>query len=214
MHAPDAFAETRRDVLIDAMRRVRLACIVTAGDGYAATHAPMVVREDGSALLLETHVAIANPHWRRVSESPAPSLAVFQGPHAYVTPSWYPSKAADGRVVPTWNYIAVHAHGTLEAERSPDWLLAHVSSLSDAQEADRPAPWALADAPTDYVARLARGVVGLRLRVERLEGAWKLSQNKSAEDRNGVAEGLAAASGDNAAAVAQAMSSLKAEGRL
>ena len=120
MYVPPQFREERREVLLAAMAEIRLATFVTAaGDAYHATHVPTVV-EDGEPLVLTAHVARANPHWRALVGG-VPSLAIFQGPHAYVSPSWYASKAEHGKVVPTWNYIAVHAHGTLEAVDDPDW---------------------------------------------------------------------------------------------
>ena len=192
MYRPEAFAEDREDVLLDAIASIGLAALVTPGEGgIEASHVPMVARRgaDG-ALGLETHVARANAHWRA---APAESLAIFQGPHAYVHPGWYPSKAETGKVVPTWTYIAVHAHGRLEAMTDEAWLRAHLDALTDAQEAARPEPWAVSDAPPRYIAGLSRGIVGLRLTVERLEGAWKVNQHKPEADRLGTRDGLAGA---------------------
>ncbi|SEM74440.1 negative transcriptional regulator, PaiB family [Loktanella fryxellensis] len=201
MYAPPAFREDRVDVLRAAVGQIMLAALVTqTADGPVATHVPMLLTGPDDALVLETHVARANPHWR----TPGPSIAIFQGPQAYVSPSFYPSKAETGKVVPTWTYISVHAHGSLRVVDDPDWLHAHVTTISDRMEADRPAPWAVSDAPADYIAGLQRGIVGLRLTVDRLEGAWKVNQHKPQADRDGTARGLAA-SGPQGAALARVL---------
>jgi transcriptional regulator len=139
-------------------------------------------------------------------------VAVFHGPQAYVTPSWYPSKAATHKVVPTWNYAVVHAHGVLQAVEDAPWLHRLVSGLTATHEAARPVPWAVDDAPPEYVAQMLRAIVGVRIRVTRLVGKWKVSQNRSADDRAGVAAGLLQASEQTtdpaAAAFAQAMAKL------
>lgn len=117
-------------------------------------------------------------------------VVVFQGPQAYVTPSWYPSKAEHGKTVPTWNYAVVHARGVPAFTHDRDWLHAHVSGLTDAHESAEPAPWAVSDAPTDFVERQLGAIVGVEIPIERLLGTWKASQNRSAADRAGVVEGL------------------------
>jgi transcriptional regulator len=186
------------------MRQIRLAALVTAaGNDYHATHVPTVV-EDGEPLVLTAHLARANPHWRAL-EGGVPSLAIFQGPHAYVSPSWYASKSEHGKVVPTWNYISVHAHGTLTAVDDPAWLRDQVHALTEAEEAGRSQPWAVADAPEDYVAGLTRAIVGVRFVVERLVGSWKLIQHKPVADRAGVVAGLGAESRGDSHAIAEAM---------
>jgi transcriptional regulator len=128
-----------------------------------------------------------------VPDAPArESLVIFTGPDAYITPTWYPGKAVHGREVPTWNYIAVHAYGTLHLHEDPQWLLAHVARLTDQSEAGRPDPWAVSDAPADYVARMLSAIVGVELEITRLEGRWKMSQNRAPEDIDGVVDGLSA----------------------
>ena len=189
MYAPAASVEDRIPVLRAAMADIMFAALVTqADDGPVVTHVPMLLTGPDDALVLETHVARGNPHWR----TPGPSVAIFQGPQAYVSPSFYPAKALTGKVVPTWTYIAVHAHGGLETVDDPAWLHAHVSRITDTMEAARPALWAVGDAPPDYIAALQRGIVGLRLPVIRLHGAWKVNQHKSDADRAGTAAGLTA----------------------
>ena len=120
------------------------------------------------------------------------SLAVFQGPQTYVSPSWYESKRQHGKVVPTWNYVVVHAHGALEIVEDSDWLLAHLKDLVTANEGGREQPWSISDAPAEFIQSMTRAIVGLRLTVERLEGKWKMSQNRSQADRAGALAGLSA----------------------
>lgn len=204
MYIPSQFREERPEVLAAAMREIKLATLVTHADSeYHASHLPLILRtaEDGS-LTLNGHVARANPHWLAVQAGRAPSLAIFQGSHAYISPSWYASKREHGKVVPTWNYIAVHATGTLEAVEDRDWILALVNDLTKTNEAGRIQPWAVADAPADYIEKMAAAIVGLRLRVDRLEGAWKMIQHRSTTDRLGVIEGLRQQSGAEASVAA------------
>ena len=190
MYAPHQFREERRDVLVAAMRDIQLAAVVTSGpDGLVATHAPVVVREQAEELFLEFHVARQNPHWQLAG---ARSLMIFQGPQAYIHPGWYQSKAEHGRVVPTWTYVMVHAHGPLEVMQTEDELLSHLNQLTDQNEARREQPWAVQDAPEKYIAGMTRAIVGLRMTVQKLEGSWKLNQHKNEADRMGVMSGLSA----------------------
>jgi len=182
MYVPDHFREDRPDVLHDAVRRIGFATLVT--QGLEANHLPMLLK-DG---VLRGHVARANPVWK---EGGGEALAIFLGPHAYVSPNWYPSKAETGKAVPTWNYLTVQARGSIAWIQGGDWLRAHVSALSDVHEAGRAAPWAIGDAPAGYIDSLLRAIVGFELIVAKLEGKWKLSQNRDAADRAGVRDGLA-----------------------
>lgn len=184
MYVPDHFREDRPEVLHDAVRRIGFATLVTAD--MEANHLPMLLSKDGK--FLRGHVARANPVWKK---GDGEALAIFLGPHAYVTPNWYPSKAETGKAVPTWNYVTVHARGALRWVQDADWLRAQVASLSDAHEAAREEPWKVADAPTGYVDAMLRAIVGFELSVAVLEGKYKLSQNRDAADRAGVREGLA-----------------------
>ena len=206
MYASPTTREDRQDVLVAAIRDIRFgALVIAASDGLSATHIPMLAREtvDG-AVELEGHVARANDVWRTAG-SGISALAIFQGPQAYIHPGWYPTKKVDGRAVPSWNYIAVHAHGFLEAVEGPDWLRAHLADLTDANEAGRLEPWALSDAPEDYLDAMVRAIVGLRLRVERFEGNWKMGQKHRLENRLGAIDGLLASSNTADHAVALAM---------
>ena len=175
------------------MRAAPFAILVTTGsEGLTATHLPTVLKADAASPLgrIECHVARPNPQWRTFAPE-ADALVIFQGPDAYIRPGWYPSKVEHGKVVPTWNYSAVHAYGRLEAVQDRAWLLAHVSELSRQQEMPFSAPWSTADAPAHYLDMLARGIVGLRLHITRLEAKAKMSQNREARDRAGVIAGLA-----------------------
>ncbi len=190
------------------MRDIQLAAFVTPrSGGIEVTHAPTVVRQDGSAIVLEWHVARANPH-QKAAEEATNSVAIFQGPHAYVSPSIYPSERQDGKVVPTWVYIAVHAHGVIETIQDPVELLDHLEQLTRQIEQDQAAPWHIDDAPDRYIESMKRGIVGLRFRIPLLEGAWKLNQHKGMPDRTGTAEGLRE-SGGNGMALADALHAVK-----
>jgi transcriptional regulator len=201
MYIPRTNAEDRPEVLAAFMRAHPFATLVSIGPSgdLWATHLPVVLDPArGAHGVIEGHVARANPHHMlvRAAEEQAAttreSLVIFTGPDAYVTPSWYPSKAAHGRVVPTWNYIAVHAYGSLTLREDPSWLLEHVTRLTTQSEAGRPAPWAVSDAPEDYVAEQLKAIVGFELQITRVEGRWKMSQNRPSEDIDGVVKGLGA----------------------
>lgn len=183
MYVPDHFRESRQDVLRDAMRRIGFATLIT--EGPEANHLPMLLSEDGK--FLRGHVARANPVWKA---GDGEALAIFLGPHAYVSPNWYPSKAQTGKAVPTWNYITVHARGALRWVQDADWLRAHVAALSDTHESGRENPWKFTDAPASYTDALLRAIVGFELTVTALEGKYKLSQNRDAADHDGAREGL------------------------
>jgi transcriptional regulator len=174
------------------MRARPFAVLVTLGsDGLTATHLPTVLKTDGSGQLgrIECHLARPNPQWKTLSGE-VDALVIFQGAEAYVRPGWYASKAEHGKAVPTWNYAVVHAYGRLEVVQDQAWLLAHVSDLSDQQEAPYAARWATSDAPESYMAVMARGIIGLKLEITRLEAKVKMSQNREDRDRAGVVEGL------------------------
>jgi transcriptional regulator len=211
MYTPQHFQEQRPDVLARAIRDIQFALLVTAIDGaYLASHVPMVLKRAGGAFTLEAHVARANEHWKALGGKPA-SLAVFQGPQTYVSPSWYETKRQHGKVVPTWNYVVVHAHGSLEIVEDQDWLLAHLGDLVAANESRREQPWAISDAPADFIHGMTRSIVGLRLSVERLEGKWKMIQNRPQADRLGTMAGLSASADPNDQAVAAVMRAVETE---
>ena len=204
MYVPPSNAEHRPDVLFDFIEAQPLGALVTASaDGLFATHLPFVLdRTRGAHGTLEGHLARANPHHRHAPTT-AETLVIFTGPDAYVTPSWYPSKAEHGKVVPTWNYVAVHAYGTLRWVEDADYLRRHLDQLTDRHEAGREQPWTTADAPAEYIAQLQRAIVGVTLEITRLEGKWKMSQNRPAADIDGVVRGLAASPAPHERAVAE-----------
>jgi len=166
------------------------AWVCMAEGGLVANHIPFVLdRGHGPWGRLLGHVSRANPVWRQL-ENGAPSVVMFMGPQAYITPAWYPGKRTHGKVVPTWNYVTVHAHGAARAVENPDWIADVLDRLTKAQESSRPEPWAITDAPADYIKGLLRAVVGIELRIDRLEGRLKLSQDEDRDDRIGTVEGL------------------------
>ena len=205
MYLPKDFREDRVPALHEAIRQIALATLVTLGpDGVEASHVPMLIDPEPAPFgTLRGHLARANPQWRRLAAG-TQSLAIFLGPETYITPSWYATKRASGKVVPTWNYVAVHAYGALRIVDDAAWLLALVTRLTATHEAGRAQPWAVSDAPADYIAVMVKNIVGFELPIARLEGKWKMSQNRPAEDRAGVVEGLAREGGpaDVAAIVA------------
>ena len=202
MYIPRHFEETRVDVLHELIRAEPFGALVTLGAaGLEANHLPFELDAAAGPLgTLRGHVSRANAVWKASSDVEA--LAIFQGPQRYVTPSWYPTKAETGKVVPTWNYVVVHAYGPIRVIEDPDWLLAHVGRLTDRHEADRERPWQVSDAPEDYVASLVRGIVGIEIAVTRLAGKWKVSQNRGEADRAGVTTGLRADADPASAAMA------------
>jgi transcriptional regulator len=202
MYAPAPYAETDPEVIAELIARARLGVLVTHGpEGLFATHLPWLHDRDEGVLY--AHLARVNPHRSLAGDGEA--LVVFSGIDAYVSPSWYPSKAVDGRQVPTWNYEAVHVYGRLAWIDDRDALSGLVERLSDRHEAGRSEPWRVSDAPADYVERLLRGVVGVRLRITRAEAKRKLGQTKSGLDRAGVIAALDGSSDPRDRAVAEAM---------
>jgi transcriptional regulator len=190
MYRPDHFLVDDVPQMHALMRARPFAVLVSSGAaGLEATHLPTVLKDDGQRGVVECHLARANPHWKELAEGNE-ALMIFQGPEGYITPNWYPSKGQDGKVVPTWNYAVVHAHGRAEIMIDTDWRLRHVTELTAQQERFEAKPWAPADAPKTYVDAMLRGIVGFRFVITRLEGKWKMSQNREMRDRKGVVNGL------------------------
>lgn len=187
-----AFREARIEVLHDAIRALAFGTLITQGTGeFAVTHLPVELdARPAPCGTLIGHVARSNPQWRAIGDG-IPALAIFLGPHGYVSPSWYPGKRTDPRQVPTWDYVAVHAYGTLRSFDDPDRLHDLLTRLTRRNESARAEPWHVTDAPQDYVREQMRYIVGLDLRIERLEGRYKLSQNRDAADQEGARAGLA-----------------------
>ena len=215
MYLPAHFAETDADTLHALMRAHPLATLIRGGAELSADVLPIEVERVDDTWRMTAHVARANPLWREADGQPV--LLVFQGPQAYVSPSWYASKAEHGKVVPTWNYTMVQAHGTLRAIDDPAWVRAFVTRLTEAHEHGRDLPWHVSDAPDDFIAATQRAIVGIEIEVTRVEGKFKLSQNRSAEDRTGVVLGLEADASaqrqPEAEATAQAMQAAEARRR-
>jgi transcriptional regulator len=198
MYRPDHFLVDDASQMHALMRGRPFAVLVSSGaSGLQATHLPTVLKGDGQHGIVECHLARANPHWKDLAEN-IEALMIFQGPEGYITPNWYPSKAQNGKVVPTWNYALVHAYGHAEIVNDADWLLRHVTELTAQQERVEAKPWAPSDAPKTYIDAMLRGIVGFRFVITRLEGKWKMSQNREMRDREGVVNGLAVrADGDD-----------------
>jgi transcriptional regulator len=190
MYVPQHHEEQRLDVLHGLIRSQPLATWVTLSGGeLVANLVPFLLDASrGPGGVLRAHVARANPVWKTAAEHP--SLLVFQGPQAYITPSWYPSKHEHGMAVPTWNYVVVQARGRARVIEDRDWLLAHVGAMTDTQEAAQALPWRVSDAPADFTARMLGAIVGIEIPIDSLTGKWKVSQNRPAPDRLGVVAGL------------------------
>ena len=204
MYLPKHFEQPDREVLARLLQAYPLATLVwSSPDALTAEHLPLLWQRgpgDGEHGTLRGHVARANPVWREAAGREV--LALFQGPQAYVSPSWYPSKAAGGKVVPTWNYAVVHMHGRLRTVEDAAWLRTLVGRLTDTHEAVRALPWQVDDAPADYIEQMLRAIVGIEIELTQVQGKWKASQNRSASDRAGVAAGLEALDPDAARAMA------------
>jgi len=187
VYTPEAFREEDPQTIRNILARYPLATLVTlGGDGLMATHLPMIYEPDpGPGGVLRGHMARANPQWQAGSEQPA--LAIFRGPDHYVSPAWYPSKQEHGRVVPTWNYVAVHAHGAVHYPEHPSWLLRNVQALTEVHEGVYGTGWKVADAPADFVDQMLKAIVGVELIVHRLVAKVKASQNRPRKDRERVA---------------------------
>jgi len=195
MYLPDHFRVEDVPQMHALMRARPFAALVSAGAaGLYASHLPTVLKDDDPLGVVECHLARANPHWKDLAEGNE-ALMIFQGAEGYITPNWYPSKAQDGKVVPTWNFAVVHAYGRPEVVNDADWLRRHVTELTAQQERDQAKPWAPTDAPARYIDVMLRGIVGFRFAIARLEGKWKMSQNREMKDRQGVVRGLGARAG-------------------
>jgi transcriptional regulator len=211
MYTPPAFREDDPAVLRQMMREARLSTLVTAtAEGLVATPLPLLLDEtEGASGTLYGHMARANPQWKLSPSGEA--LVIFSGPDAYVTPSWYASKREHGKVVPTWNYIAVHAYGPVEFFEHEARLRDVVTRLTNLHEKPRAEAWAVTDAPEAFVTAQLRGIVGLRVPITRIEGKRKMSQNRPEADRDGVAAGLAASDRESDRHVAGMIPTIRAD---
>jgi transcriptional regulator len=187
MYAPNHFDETRPEMLRGLITQHPLGAVVVNGaDGLVASHIPFELAPptpDAPFGVLRAHVARANPLWRHDGEA----MVIFQGPSAYVSPSLYEEKPINGKVVPTWNYAVVHTHGTLRAIEDPAWILALLGRLTDTHEAGRAMPWKVEDAPREWLEKIMKAIVGIEIPLQRMQGTWKLSQNRSQNDQRMIA---------------------------
>lgn len=192
MHCPRVFREERLEVLHGLITAHPLATLVTAGSGgLVANLIPFTLHAGGEKGILQAHLARGNKQLDALREG-VEALVVFQGPECYVTPSWYPSKAEHGKVVPTWNYAMVQVRGEPRVIDDVTWLRAQIEQLTDNLESGRQRPWKVSDAPDDFIAAQLKGIVGVEIPVRSLEGKWKVSQNRLPIDRQGVTDGLRA----------------------
>lgn len=191
MYVPAHFEESRIDVLHALLRAHPFSTLVTmSSNGINANHIPLhLIQESGKYGSLQGHVARANPMWSDLVND-VEALAIFQGPSSYITPSWYPTKQEHGKVVPTWNYVVVHAYGTLRVIDDPIWLRSQLESLTAQQEASFNKPWAVSDAPVEFTDRMIGAIVGIEILITKLTGKLKVSQNQPALNQAGVVKGL------------------------
>jgi transcriptional regulator len=206
MYVPKPFEEPRIDFLHGLIRSRPLATLVTlSSSGLDANHIPFHLSKVPAPFgRLRGHVARANPMWRDLAPG-VDALAVFHGPEAYITPSWYPTKKETGKAVPTWNYAVVHAYGSLRVVDDPIWLRALLERLVDRNEERFPKPWSLQDAPADFIEKMIEAVVGVEIVITRLLGKWKISQNQPDRNREGVIQGLRESKLPDAAEMADAV---------
>lgn len=196
MHIPPAFAQKDNQELIRAITQFPFATLVAqlaspAGGASLldAHHLPFNYCNDGDGPVLQAHVGKANPLWQQLPEG-SEALTVFNGPHHYISPNYYPTKREHGRAVPTWNYVAVHVWGNIRYVHDPDWLAKVVGQMTAEQESSQATPWSLSDAPAEYIERMVASIVGVEIRITSMQGQWKLSQNQPKENIAGVIEGL------------------------
>jgi len=192
MYIPRANEEKRVSVMQALIVSQPLGTLVTLGaSGLVASHIPMILEDDGAEFgVLKGHVSRANAQWRDLVPT-VDALAIFAGYQHYISPTWYPGTKEHGKEVPTWNYVVVHAYGPLKVIQDDHWLLANVEKLTNIHEAGSPVPWKVSDAPEDFIRSQLNSIVGLELSIQRLEGKWKVSQNRTEKERKGVIDGLA-----------------------
>jgi transcriptional regulator len=208
MYLPAHFAESRAEVLHALIHARPFATLVTQGtNGPDANHLPLHLDANASPHgTLSGHVARSNPLWREAADSGV--LAIFHGPQAYVTPSWYPTKREHGKAVPTWNYVVAHARGRLRVVDDPAWLRRQLELLVDRNEAGFAEPWQVSDAPPDYIDKMLAAIVGIEIEITELTGKWKISQNQPEANRAGVVGGLRGQQSAEALAVADLVAGL------
>lgn len=191
MHIPKVFQEKNIETLHLMIKSHSLGAWITSmDDELEVNHIPFILEpSSGEYGVLRGHVNKANPVWKLLF-SIKKSVVIFQGPQAYISPSWYPSKEEHGKAVPTWNYVVVHVHGTPRAIEDKEWLLDHLNSLTNEHESDQEEPWQVSDAPADYIQQMLGGIVGIEIAIDKIVGSWKTSQNKQQSDLSGIVTGL------------------------
>lgn len=212
MYIPKQFQQSNLSELFSVMNEYPLACVVyNDSNGIQANHFPVIHSEtDSSYGVLSAHLPRNNP-LSRIEDKGLDVLVIFQGPQCYISPSWYPSKKVSGKVVPTWNYLVVHARGIMRIIDDPRWVSAHLRVLTDHMEAKLKDLWSIADAPVDFTTTLVSHLVGVEIVINNLEGKWKVSQNRSAEDRRGVSDALRDFGDPNSLAMLHAMTEFEPE---
>jgi transcriptional regulator len=201
VYLPPAFTEARPEILVEHIERYDFGLLVTLGaEGLVASHIPFLIERDGEQLHLQCHLARPNPQVSDLARG-GEVLAIFHGPHAYISPNWY----ATGPSVPTWNYVDVHAYGTVQLVEDDKWLRRFLVRLSERHEACNPVAWRMQDLPEAYVGTMLKGIIGFEIAVTRLEGKYKLSQNRPAADRPGVIAALESQTDPESHAVARLM---------
>lgn len=188
MYQPNHFSEKREEVLCQLIRDYPFATLVTTHTSLEVNHLPFILDETGQ--YLRGHLARANPLAQSIFNEDSKVLAIFHGPHAYVTPSWYPTKQEAGKVVPTWNYAVVHVEGVPTWKTDAQYLLNHLSEMTNHHEKIRNSAWQITDAPENYIDQMLKGMIGLEIKITSMVGKFKLSQNKLGADQQGVIEGL------------------------
>jgi len=212
MYLPKTFEENRVEVLHELIRQYPFGALITLNDaGLHANHIPFEIESAPEPFgTLSAHVARANPVWRDLSRNHE-ALVIFQGAQTYISPSWYVSKRETGMVVPTWNYVVVHARGRLEPIDDLAWLRAFVEKLTKTHEQVQTEPWSISDAPVEYIEKQLNAIVGLKLTITGLIGKWKLNQNRSARDRASVIQALVERGTESSLSMAQAMEKINNE---
>ena len=208
MHTPKPFEVTDPEAIKSLIANYPLATWVNSGKrGLVINHVPFIYHSDAlGQAVLRGHIAKANPVWKSINDG-CLTAAVFQGPQSYISPSWYVSKLDHGKVVPTWNYMVVHVHGTQRVITDKEWLIEQVGSLTDKQEEQQAQPWKVTDAPERYTQKLLNAIVGIEIVITRTEATWKMSQNRSIQDQQGVISALEQTGTDQAKEMAKAIKS-------
>ena len=206
MYLPKQFEETRTEVLHAFVRKQPFGTLVVmTSDGLSVDHIPFLIDATTGPLgVLRGHVARANPILQ-ATPADVDAVAIFQGPDHYITPSWYATKKETGKVVPTWNYVVVHAYGRPRLRDDQQWLQEHLNQLTHKHEGTRDLPWKVSDAPDDYLSQMLGAIVGVEMPIARLSGKWKLGQNRPDADRTGMIKGLLQEGDESAEALAALM---------